>query len=105
LRICKEYFNISVHVGHALARAEAERFELRGAQNMLQSLLVERRECSPHLVLGRVDQIEGTPMLLADLEKLPEVLSGLGPATNTQEVDELNKQACLASARLSHDVD
>ncbi len=44
-------------------------------------------------------------MLLADLEKLPEVLSWLGAPTNAQEVDELNEQARLASARLSYDVD
>jgi hypothetical protein len=44
-------------------------------------------------------------MPLADLQKLPEVLAGLGAPTNTQEVDELNEQARLACARLSHDVD
>src|ERR1700722_19789170 len=88
-------------VGHALAIAEIERFQLAGVEDLLQLIVWESSEPRAHVWLGRIGAAECVSMVVRDAEELREVPRRIRAAANGQEIDDLNEEPRLTAARLA----
>src|SRR6267154_954209 len=80
-----------MYVGHALAVAEVERFQLARVEEFLEFLAWQCWKPGADLEVFGVDLAERAAVARRDHEKLREVARWIWPPPYCQEIDDLNK--------------
>ncbi len=96
---------VEVHVGDALAITVIERFKLGSAQDLAKIVVGHCAQARPHRLLRQRHVAERAAVGIGNGEEALQEFLRIGPPPDGEEVDDLDEQARLASARFADRID